>query len=131
MGLLERHGEVRASVVPNRSGPILQGEIHCNVALGSTVYTDQFASYRGLDAAYIHDVINHSEECVRGHIHTNGIANFWSGFKRVIYGTHHNVEPFHLHRDDVRFTVTAARVNGRRVTYKELTAKVGLKGAGA
>jgi len=62
----------------------------------------------------------------------------------VIYGTHHSVEPFHLdrylsenverfntrtHRDDVRFTATAARITGRRVTYKELTGKVGLKGA--
>jgi hypothetical protein len=98
----------------------------------------------GLEADYIHEVINHSEEYVRGSIHTNGIENFWSLFKRVIYGTHHSVEPFHLDRylsenvqrfntrqlrDDVRFTQTAARVLGRRITYKELTGKVGLKGA--
>jgi hypothetical protein len=81
---------------------------------------------------------------VRGHVHTNGIENFWSLFKRVIYGTHHSVEPFHLDRylsenvqrfntrkqeDHTRFTATARRVIGRRVTYKELTGKVGLKGA--
>jgi transposase-like protein len=141
---LERHGEVRARMVPTRSGPILKAEIRRNVAPGTTVYTDQFASYRGLAAEYVHEVINHSEEYVRGHVHTNGIENFWSLFKRVIYGTHHSVEPFHLdrylsenvqlfntrgHRDDVRFTQTAGRVLGRRITYKELTGKVGLKGA--
>jgi transposase-like protein len=144
MGLLERHGEVRARVVPTRHKPVLQGEIRRHVALGSTVYTDELKSYEGLDADYIHEVINHAENYVRGHIHTNGIENFWSLFKRVIYGTHHSVEPFHLDRylgetvqrfntrelrDDVRFTQTAGRVIGRRITYKELTGKVGLKGA--
>jgi transposase-like protein len=145
MGLLERHGEVRARMVPTRSGPILKAEIHRQVAHGTTVYTDQFASYRGLKADdYVHEVINHSEEYVRGHVHTNGIENFWSLFKRVIYGTHHSVEPFHLDRylsenvqrfntrtqeDHTRFTATAGRVIGRRITYKELTGKVGLKGA--
>jgi transposase-like protein len=145
VGLLERHGEVRARMVPTRSGPILKAEIHRQVAPGTTVYTDQFASYRGLQADdYVHEVINHSEEYVRGHVHTNGIENFWSLFKRVIYGTHHSVEPFHLDRylsenvqrfntrtqaDHTRFTATAGRVVGRRITYKELTGKVGLKGA--
>jgi transposase-like protein len=144
MGLLERHGEVRARVVPTRHKPVLQGEIRRHVALGSTVYTDELKSYEGLDEDYVHEVINHAENYVRGHVHTNGIENFWSLFKRVIYGTHHSVEPFHLDRylsenvqrfntrelrDDVRFTQTAGRVLGRRITYKELTGKVGLKGA--
>jgi transposase-like protein len=144
MGLLERHGEVRARVVPSRHKPVLQAEVRRHVVPGSTIYSDQFGSYQGLAADYIHEVINHSEEYVRGNIHTNGIENFWSLFKRVIYGTHHSVEPFHLDRylsenvqrfntrqlrDDVRFTQTAGRVLGRRITYKELTGKVGLKGA--
>jgi transposase-like protein len=144
MGLLERHGEVRARVVTTRHKPILQAEIRRHVAAGSTVYTDELRSYQGLNEDYIHEVINHSEAYVRGHVHTNGIENFWSLFKRVIYGTHHSVEPFHLDRylgetvqrfntrqlrDDVRFTQTAGRVIGRRITYKELTGKVGLKGA--
>jgi transposase-like protein len=144
MGLLERHGEVRAKLVPTRHKPVLQAEVRRHVAPGSIVYTDQLKSYQGLDEDYVHEVINHSEDYVRGHVHTNGIENFWSLFKRVIYGTHHSVEPFHLDRylsetvqrfntrqlrDDVRFTQTAGRVLGRRITYKELTGKVGLKGA--
>jgi transposase-like protein len=144
MGLLERHGEVRARVVSTRHKPVLQGEIRRHVAPGSTVYTDELKSYEGLDADYVHEVINHAENYVRGRVHTNGIENFWSLFKRVIYGTHHSVEPFHLDRylsenvqrfntrqlrDGVRFTQTAGRVLGRRITYKELTGKVDLKGA--
>ena len=144
MGLLERHGEVRAMTVTSRHKPVLQAEVRRHVAPGSTVYSDQLKSYQGLAEDYVHEVINHSEEYVRGHVHTNGIENFWSLFKRVIYGTHHSVQPFHLDRyldenvqrfntrqlrDDVRFTQTAGAVIGRRLTYKELTGKVGLKGA--
>jgi hypothetical protein len=41
------------------------------------------------------------------------------------------VQPFNSRDrpDDVRFTQTASRVIGRRITYEELTGKVCLKGA--
>jgi transposase-like protein len=144
MGLLERHGEVRARMVPQRTKPILQAELRRHVAPGSTVYTDQLKSYQGLEDDYIHEVINHSEEYVRGHIHTNGIENFWSLFKRVLYGTHHSVDPVHLDRylaenvqrfntrelrDDTRFKKMAGSVVGRRITYRQLTGKEGLAAA--
>jgi transposase-like protein len=144
-GMLERHGEVRAMKVPNRGTLELQYQIDRHVAPGSVLYTDQLASYRSLPAdRYIHEVINHGEEYVRGHVSTNGIENFWSLLKRVIYGTHHSVQPFHLDRylaentlrfntrqeaDDVRFAQTTRRVVGRHITYKELTGKLQPKGA--
>lgn len=144
MGLLERHGEVRARMVPQRTKPVLQAELRRHVAPGSTVYTDQLKSYQGLGEDYIHEVINHSEAYVRGHIHTNGIENFWSLFKRVLYGTHHSVDPVHLDRylaenvdrfntrsleDHSRFSSVAGRVVGRRVTYRQLIGKEGLAAA--
>jgi transposase-like protein len=144
MGLLERHGEVRAKVVPSRRADVLKTEIRRHVAPGATLYTDEFASYRGLEGEYVREVINHSEEYVRGNVHTNGIENFWSLFKRVLYGTHHSVEPYHLDRylgenvqrfntrkfrDDARFTQTVARGLSRRLTYRELTGKLEPKGA--
>jgi transposase-like protein len=71
MGLLERHGEVRTMVVPNVRRKSLHKEVGKHVEQGSTVYSDALASYNGLDSEYIHNVINHAEEYVRGHIHTN------------------------------------------------------------
>jgi transposase-like protein len=136
MGLLERHGEVRAKMVPSRHGPVLRAEVRQHVAPGSTLYTDQLASYKGLEADYVHEVIDHSERYVEGHIHTNGIENFWSLFKRMIYGTHHSVEAEHLDRylaeatyrfntrdttDADRFVDAMRRIRGRRLTYTELT----------
>ncbi|MGD1052611.1 MAG: IS1595 family transposase [Candidatus Dormibacteria bacterium] len=135
MGLLERHGEVRAKMVPTRHGKVLKAEVRQNVAPGTTLYTDQLASYKGLGAEYVHHVIDHSERYVEGHIHTNGIENFWSLFKRMIYGTHHSVEPEHLDRylaeatyrfnsrgdtDTARFVDAMRRIPGRRLTYADL-----------
>ena len=65
---------------------------------GATLYTDALRSYSGLASEYVHEVIDHSEAYVRGRVHTNGVENFWSLFKRTIYGTHHSVEPFYLDR---------------------------------
>jgi transposase-like protein len=94
MGLLERHGEVRTKVVPNVRRGSLHGEVKEHVEKGSTVYSDALRSYDGLEIEYMHNVINHAEEYVRGNVHTNGIENFWSLLKRTIGGTYVSVEPF-------------------------------------
>lgn len=140
MGLLERHGEVRAKHVPNNRKRTVQKAVQENVTPGSTVYTDALASYTGLEAAYIHEVIDHAESYVRGQVHTNGLENFWSLFKRTIYGRYHSVEPFHLDRylaeatqrfntrtldDSERFAIITGQIAGRRLTYEELIGKVG------
>ena len=62
---------------------------------GSELFTDELASYLGLDAEYVHQVINHAEKYVEGHVHTNGMENYWSLLKRTIKGTYVSVEPFH------------------------------------
>ena len=136
MGLLERHGEVRTKVVPDTKSRTLQVEVKENVEPGSEVHTDALRSYRGLDSDYIHNVVDHAEKYVDGHVHTNGLENFWSLLKRGIKGTYVSVEPYHLFRyldeqafrfneregeDKDRFSKTLGSVAGRRLTYSELT----------
>lgn len=138
LGLLERHGEVRATVIPNNKRQFLHGQVHMHVEDGSQVFTDSLRSYNGLDSRYVHNVINHAERYVDGHIHTNGIENFWSLLKRSIKGTYVSVEPFHLFRyldeqsfrfnnrkgnDADRFLKAAQNITDKRVTYKQLTGK--------
>jgi transposase-like protein len=138
MGLLERHGEVRARVVPNVQMESLQPEVERQVERGSNVYTDAYVSYKRLDEDYIHSVINHAVEYVRGNVHTNGIENFWALLKRTIKGTYVSVEPFHLFRyldeqsfrfntrkatDADRFIQAAMSITGKRLTFDELTGK--------
>lgn len=139
MGLLQRHhrghSTVRTSVVDNTKKFRLQAKVRENVRAGATVYTDALKSYEGLEAEFIHGVIDHSEKYVDGKVHTNGLENFWSLLKRSIKGTYVSVEPFHLFRyldeqsfrfnnrkdDDAgRFETVASNVVGKRVTYKKL-----------
>jgi transposase-like protein len=121
MGLLERHGEVRLQIVPNVRRHNLVPHIKEHVAPGADIYTDALKSYEllGMDEArYAHYVIDHAEEYVRGHVHTNGLENFWSLLKRSIKGTYVSVEPFHLFRylDEQAFPVQPAQASGRQRT---------------
>lgn len=139
MGLLERHGEVRTSVLPDVQRETLHARVRCHVEPGAEVFTDAWIGYEGLDAEYIHNVIDHAEAYARGAVHTNGLENFWSLLKRGIRGTYVSVEPFHLFRyldeqafrfnnriemgDGDRFRLAMSKVVGKRVTYKQLTGK--------
>src|SRR5262249_28368607 len=96
-----------------------------------------------MDERYIHGIINHAEAYVQGNVHTNGLENFWSLLKRGLGGTYVSVEPFHLFRyideqafrfnyrkeltDSDRFRELTSRVVGKRLTFAEVTGKVGKK----
>jgi transposase-like protein len=88
MGLLERKGKVRLKHISNAKRQTVQGEIRQHVAKGSNVFTDALRSYNGLNQDYVHEVIDHAREYVRGNVHTNGLENFWSLLKRAIRGTY-------------------------------------------
>jgi transposase-like protein len=143
-GILDRDArQVRAKVIPNVKRETLQDEILNNVKFGSTIYTDDAVRYDKLHWRYVHEVVNHSQEYVRGRVHTNGMENFWSLLKRGLKGTYVAVEPFHLDRyideqvfrynnratkdnplnDADRFSLLCSQIVGKRLTYAELTAK--------
>jgi transposase-like protein len=147
MGMLDRESrQVRANVVPNVKRETLQAVILKQIEKGSTIYTDGYPAYDRLAAQeYIQATVNHIEEYVRGQVHTQGIENFWSLLKRTLTGTYVAVEPFHLDRyvteqvfrfnnratkdnpltDADRVALLMSQVAGRRLTYAEVTGKVG------
>lgn len=92
--------EVMLQVLPEVIGETVKPFIYDRLAEGSRVITDGHGSYAGLHHDYeSHDIIYHSRnEYVRGDVHTNSIENFWSHFKRGIYGVYHHCSPKHLHR---------------------------------
>ena len=139
MGILERGGKVKATVIPNRKKKALQAEVRKHVEAGSALYTDALLSYEGLAGDYAHQVIDHAVAYVDGKVHTNGLENFWSLLKRGINGTYISVEPFHLFRyldeqafrynnrkdktDSDRFEMVMGNVFGNRLTWNQLTGK--------
>src|SRR5437660_9930139 len=145
MGLLERNSperesRVRCKVVSNVRRYQLDSSVRQNVEKGSEVITDAFRSYGRLNDEFVHHVIDHAESYAHGHVHTNGLENFWSLLKRGIKGTYVSVEPFHLFRyldeqafgfnerkDDEkgRFMKTIANFAGKRLLYSKLIGQGG------
>lgn len=143
MGMLERGGQVRAAVVPDRNKPTVEKFIRDNVYYGSEVHTDEHAAYYQLIEDFDHKIVNHLEGYVKENVHTQGIENFWSCLKRGLGGTYISVEPFHLFRyvdeqafrfnnratkdnplnDSDRFDAAVRQIVGKRLTYTELTGK--------
>ena len=144
MGMYDRESrQVRAKVIPNVKRETLQKEILANVKYGSTVFTDEAVGYNTLRRRYVHATVNHAETYVNGQVHTNSLENFWSLMKRNLSGTYVAVEPFHLDKyldetlfrfnnrqnknDADRFKKLLSQIVGKRLTYSELTGKVGVQ----
>ncbi|HXS12011.1 MAG TPA: IS1595 family transposase [Acidobacteriaceae bacterium] len=142
LGMYDRESRtVRAKVVPNVKRETLQKEILKNVKYGSSVFTDEAVAYNKLGLRYVHDTVNHAEAYVNGQVHTNSLENFWSLMKRNLAGTYVAVEPFHLDKyideqvfrfnnrqnktDADRFKKLLSQIVGKRLTYAEVTGKVG------
>ena len=143
MGVLRRGtdaepSKVAAEHVPNRKKTV-QDAVRAVAEPGSAIHTDALMSYAGLSADYVHQVVDHAVEYVRDNVHTNGMENFWSLFKRALKGTYVSVEPAHLNAyvaeqtyrfnerklvDSGRFRKVLNCVTGKRITLKELIGHV-------
>jgi transposase-like protein len=143
-GLLERgpkgKSRVRAYVVPSTRAEHLIPPVDAYVQPGSEIISDMHRSYWSVRDRFVHSVIDHTKMYVKGHVHTNGIENFWSLFKRMIRSTYVGVESFHLGAyvdeeafrfnerspilgDGGRFQKVIRSVTGKRIDYKTLTGK--------
>lgn len=101
-------------------------------AVVSEVY---YYTYNGLNGEYVHQVIDHAVCYAEGHVHTNGMENFWSLLDRSLDGTYVSVDPDHLckyvdeqafrfnereHTPKLRFLTVAKGVTGKRMTWGDL-----------
>lgn len=138
LGLYERGGNVRATVVKDTSRETIYPLIFSAVKRESLIFTDEYRAYRGLTQVYsAHYFVNHSaKEYVDGMVHTNNLECFWSHLKRGITGINHWVSHKHLqsyvneyalrfntrkHETNRRFDLILENIAGR-LTYKNLIA---------
>ena len=143
MGILERGDDVagtskvRTTVVSSRKKKHVHAEVKKHVEAASALYSDALKSYEGIDD-FEHQVIDHAVAYVSGQVHTNGLENFWSLFKRGLNGTYVSIEPFHTFRyldeqsfrfnnrkltDRERSSLAVSGIVGKRVTFGQLTGK--------
>jgi transposase-like protein len=119
-----RPGRVVAKMVPDTKSRSLLPEVRERVLPASTIYTDEWRSYRALwGMGYEHSRVNHQQGVyVDGDVHTNTIEGFWSLLKRGIGGVYHSVSTKHLqsyldeyafrynHREDNMFSAFMGRI---------------------
>ena len=135
-------GRVSARPVVDVSAKSLTEVVSESIPAPAVVFTDEWRGYRPLTAmGYDHARVAHgAREYVRGEVHTNGIENYWSHLKRTYIGTYHYWSPEHLHRyvDEHSFrynrrlvhvldrmSEAATSMDGRRLTYRDLTGSRG------
>lgn len=136
-GLRDREtGRVRAVAVSGTDKATLQGFVTAHTTADAQVYTDDHASYVGIDRP--HETVRHSVgEYVREQAHTNGMESFWATLKRGYEGTYHRMSEKHLgryvtefegrHNDRPADTIDQVRrimrgMDGKRLRYEDLVA---------
>jgi transposase-like protein len=141
LGLLERDGRARAAVAPTRKHYEIHKNVMENVEPGSNLLTDEYDAYQTLPPQiFTHEMVNKLEGYVKGHVHVNGMENFWSLLKRTLKGTYISVDPAHLQAyvdeqvfrfnnrtdmtDSDRFDLAVRQIVGKRLTWAEVTGKV-------
>ena len=138
-GVIERgSGKVRTQVVDDTKSATLQALILERVDSGAVLMTDGHPAYRSMGRRITHRTVDHEIEYVRLDpdtgilVHTQNIENYWSIFKRGLYGIFHHLSthrlPMYLKEfdfrsgsrrvsDGARFQALLGQVRGRRVTW--------------
>lgn len=114
LGIKEKtSGKIRLKSVQNVKAATLQEFIRQHAEAGAEIHTDEFKSYLWLQySEFVHKQVNHSIEYVTTDgVHTNGIENVWSLFKRGIVGTFHKVSAKYLdlYLDEFSFRFSNAK----------------------
>lgn len=97
--MLQRDGNLKATVIDNITAKTIENEANKNIVLGSVVMSDEWKSYRVLRKRYQHRNVNHSRhKYVIDDVSTNSIESFWATFKRGLKGVYHIMSKKHLSR---------------------------------
>jgi transposase-like protein len=127
VGAVERGGKVIAIASSDASKKTLHGVAKEYILPDSTVYTDEWNGYNGLDKVngYEHRRINHSAGVyVIGTTHTNTIEGFWSLVKRGIGGVYHSVSKKYLQTYLDEYSFRYNRRNGGQPMFTSLLEQV-------
>lgn len=92
------NGKVRTQVVESTSAKHIQPHIIKQVPTGTTIITDEWHAYNGMEAHYLREIVDHSRKQYVNDcgFTTNPLEGFWSHFKRGIIGIYHNTSRRHL-----------------------------------
>lgn len=130
---------VRCVVVRDTKAQTLQPFVYCNVKEGSTIISDEWYAYRGLERHYDHKVVDHkAKNYVTSEGDTsNALEGFWTWFKKTWSATYHKMSRKHLqaYANEIAFRYNFHRMKevdrfsmllgmtGCRLSYKMLVGR--------
>jgi transposase-like protein len=140
VSLVERGGRAKSVKVKDLTTKTLTKIVVANVALDSTLNTDEAQQYKKIGEYFgKHEYVSHSTgEYKRGEVTTNSVEGFFSIFKRGMVGVYQHCGEQHLHRylhefdfrysnrsklgieDSERTTLAIKGAAGKRLTYRRL-----------
>lgn len=98
VGIIQRNGKVRTIAVPDVKGNTLKNLVKQHVEKGSTVYTDGWKGYKGLEKhGFTHKAVDHDKEFISDDgDHTNSIEGYWRLSKHKLYARYHKISEKYL-----------------------------------
>lgn len=135
--IVTKESRIICRVVPDTTSDSIQPIIRNMVKEGSSLISDEWWAYNGMNKDYDHSIVDHK----RGQYvnenggTTNAVEGAWTQFKNTIRGTYHSVNRKHLQRyadefsfryttkndsNTQRFDLLLASTNDKRLTYKNL-----------
>ena len=98
VALVQRGGELRSFKTEQLSAKNLRSMIRQHVTKDSTIMTDEYRAYKGLDKEFAgHETVSHGQkEYARGNAHVNTAEGYFAILKRGITGTYHHISKQHL-----------------------------------
>jgi transposase-like protein len=92
-GAVERHGRIRAEVVPPTEKGGIARRVQEFVMPSSVIYTDEYVGYDkpGRTFAGHHRIRHEARIYVDGDVHTQTIEGFWALLKNGLRGVYHSV----------------------------------------
>jgi transposase-like protein len=102
LGLIQRDGKMTAIVMKDTQRDSIQPLIHKYVAQGSTLISDDWKGYHGIQSHVIHYSIKHADKGYKhdydSSIHTNNIEGSWKIMKNSLRDMYNNVSKKHLQK---------------------------------
>lgn len=98
LGMIEREGKIILKVIEKASGKEIKPFIKSKVAPYSTIITDGFGGYFGLNKHFKkHIILNHTQNIRKiNKYNTSTLEGFWTLIKRSFFGQYHQISKEHL-----------------------------------
>lgn len=124
--MVERQGEVRVTVVPDRTAETLRSAAVTHVLPETTVFTDEFRSYHKVGKQFAdHQRVNHRQGIyVDGDATTNTIEGFFGLVKTGLAGVYHSVSSTYLQSYLDEYAFRYNRRNGREPIFWAILGRI-------